>query len=212
VHLSRHPSSSSNDELYAQSRENNSLWYTLEYHKIWLLSWSIECSFLVKVPTGMQVSNSYLSDWKILLSPRLCILRNRPLDYHFLFWLLTSIPQWRLYGLFWVCDRQQGLKMWPLHFCGGLMYTGGFELPITEGQQSFCLINKCTNNFEPQGVVTVSNKKHRMMMYTKNCSCVFKTTLLFLARFHEFILILTEIKVTWLWYGAKLLFQVGPVT
>lgn len=30
-------------------------------------------------------------------------------------------------------DRRQGLEMWPLHLALILMYTDGFEQPVTEG-------------------------------------------------------------------------------
>lgn len=40
-------------------------------------------------------------------------------------------------------DGQQGLEMCVLHLVIILLYTNGFELLITEGQLSFCLINKC---------------------------------------------------------------------
>ena len=137
VHLHRHQSSSSvNDELHAHSQEDNSLWYAPECYEIRLLPWSTERLIPVTVPTWMHASKSHLSEWKLFLSPCLCILRNRPLDYHFLFRLLTFCPSVKVFYMdpFGECyDRQQGLVMWPLHLVVILMYTDGFKLPITEG-------------------------------------------------------------------------------
>jgi len=41
-------------------------------------------------------------------------------------------------------DGRQGLEIWALNLVVILMYTGGFEPPVTEGWQYFCLINKYT--------------------------------------------------------------------
>jgi hypothetical protein len=47
-------------------------------------------------------------------------------------------------------DGRQGLEMWRLYLVVILMYTDGFELPVTEVQQSFYLINKGTDNVRIQ--------------------------------------------------------------
>jgi len=41
-------------------------------------------------------------------------------------------------------DRRQRLQIWPQHLVVILMYTDGFEPPVTESWQSLSLINKCT--------------------------------------------------------------------
>jgi hypothetical protein len=108
AHLSKHPLSSSvNEELYADSRENNSLWYT---RTAFFIS---ELTFMVKIFTWMRASNSRWSVWKLLsslwvqgllvsgncsctlwkilsISRCPCILGISQLDYHFLCRLLTE--------------------------------------------------------------------------------------------------------------------------
>jgi hypothetical protein len=41
-------------------------------------------------------------------------------------------------------DGRQGLEVSALNLIVILMYTDGFEPPMTEGRQYSCLINKCT--------------------------------------------------------------------
>ena len=41
------------------------------------------------------------------------------------------------------CDRRQWLELWSLHLVVILMYTDGFKPPLTDGLQSFCLVNNC---------------------------------------------------------------------
>jgi len=90
AHLNRHSSSSVNVELYAHSREDNSIWYTPECYELDCFIDLSERPIPVKVLTWMRASNSHLSEWRLLLSPFLYILRNSQLDFHFLCRLLTG--------------------------------------------------------------------------------------------------------------------------
>jgi hypothetical protein len=89
THLSRHSSSSSvNNELHTHSCEDDSLRYTTECCELRPLPLSLGTSYHGAYLIASL--KSHMAEWKLLLLPSICILRNGHLDYHFCCPLLTG--------------------------------------------------------------------------------------------------------------------------